>query len=146
MPDFLKYSNILSKGISVKRFTRVLNNGERRAWDPGESLSLQRWVVWPYEGLIPGLGRSPGGGHGNPLYYSCLENSMDRGASWATLHGVTESQTANAHTNTLWCSGWIGLQLAYSTASLDLRFNLTLNRSHFILFLVPLRVLSCSWD
>ena len=44
-------------------------------------------------GLIPGLGRSPGGGHGNPLQYSCLENSMDRRAWWATVNGVTKSQT-----------------------------------------------------
>ena len=44
-------------------------------------------------GLIPGLGRSPGGGHGNPLQYSCLENPMDRGAWWATVHGVAKSQT-----------------------------------------------------
>ena len=43
--------------------------------------------------LIPGSGRSPGGGHGNPLQYSCLENSIDRGAWWATLHGITKSQT-----------------------------------------------------
>ena len=43
--------------------------------------------------LIPGLGRSPGGGHGNPLQYSCLEYPMDRGAWWATVHGVTKSQT-----------------------------------------------------
>ena len=43
--------------------------------------------------LIPGSGRSPGGGHGNPLQYSCLENSMDRGARQATVHGVTKSQT-----------------------------------------------------
>ena len=39
-------------------------------------------------GLIPGSGRSPGVGSGNPLYYSFLENSMDRGAWWATVHGV----------------------------------------------------------
>ena len=38
-------------------------------------------------GSIPELGRSPGEGHGNPLQYSCLENSMDRGAWWATVHG-----------------------------------------------------------
>ena len=38
-------------------------------------------------------GRSPGGGHGNPLQYSCLENPMDRGAWWAIVHGVTKSQT-----------------------------------------------------
>ena len=44
-------------------------------------------------GLIPGLGRSPGEGHGNPLQHSFLENSMDRGAYCAIVHGVTESQT-----------------------------------------------------
>ena len=44
-------------------------------------------------GSIPGLGRSPGEGNGYPLQYSCLENSMDRGAWWATVHGVTKSQT-----------------------------------------------------
>ena len=41
-------------------------------------------------GWIPGLGRSPGGGHGNPLQYSCLENLMDRGIWWATVHGVAK--------------------------------------------------------
>ena len=44
-------------------------------------------------GLIPGLGRSPGGGNSNPLQYSCLENSMDRGAWQSTIHGVTDSDT-----------------------------------------------------
>ena len=44
-------------------------------------------------GFTPGSGRSPRGGHGNPLSYSCLENPMDRGAWWATVHGVTKSQT-----------------------------------------------------
>ena len=44
-------------------------------------------------GLIPGSGRSPGEGNGNPLQYSCLENPMDQGSWWATVHGVTESQT-----------------------------------------------------
>ena len=44
-------------------------------------------------GLIPGLGRSPGKGNSNPLQYSCLENPMDRGAWWATDHGVTKNQT-----------------------------------------------------
>ena len=42
---------------------------------------------------IPGSGRSPGGGHGNPLQYSCLENPMDRGAWRATVHRVAKSQT-----------------------------------------------------
>ena len=42
---------------------------------------------------IPGLGRSPGGGNGNPLQYSCLENPMDRGAWLAILQGIAKSQT-----------------------------------------------------
>ena len=44
-------------------------------------------------GSIPGSGRSPGEGNGNPLQYSCLENPMDGGAWWATVHGVAKSQT-----------------------------------------------------
>ena len=44
-------------------------------------------------GSIPGSGRSPGEGNGNPLQCSCLENSTDRGPSWATVHGVTNSWT-----------------------------------------------------
>ena len=43
-------------------------------------------------GFVPGLGRSPGVGTVNPLQYSCLENSMDRGDWWAAVHGVTKSQ------------------------------------------------------
>ena len=45
------------------------------------------------QGSIPGLGRSPGEGNGNPLQYYCLENPMDRGALQATVHGVAKSQT-----------------------------------------------------
>ena len=44
-------------------------------------------------GLVPGAGRSPGEGHGNPLQYSCLENPMDGEAWWATVHGVAKSWT-----------------------------------------------------
>ena len=44
-------------------------------------------------GLIPGSGRSPGEGNGNPLQYSCLKNPMDGEAWWATVHGVANSQT-----------------------------------------------------
>ena len=51
-------------------------------------------------GSILGVGRSPGGGNGNPLQYSCLENSMDRGASWATAYEVTKESDAAEHTCT----------------------------------------------
>ena len=54
-------------------------------------------------GSIPRLGRSPGGGHGNPLQYSCLENPMDRGAWQATVHRVADSNVTEAtqHTHTI---------------------------------------------
>ena len=51
-------------------------------------------------GLIPGLGRSPGEGNGTPLRYPCLDTSMDRGAWWATIHGVTKSLGHNGATPT----------------------------------------------
>ena len=62
----------------------VVNNPPANAGDARNTRDI---------GLTPGLGRSPGEGHGNPLQYSCLENFMDRGAWWATVHGVTKSQT-----------------------------------------------------
>ena len=60
----------------------------------------QKWLPWWLRGkettcnvgdtsLVSGLGRSPGEGNGNPLQYFCLGNPMDRGAWWATVHGVT---------------------------------------------------------
>ena len=53
-------------------------------------------------GAIPGSGRAPGAGNGNPLQYSCLKNRMDRETCWATVHGVTKSQTGlSAYTHTL---------------------------------------------
>ena len=67
---------------------------------PENILSL--WVV----GSIPGSGRFPGEGHGNPLQYSCLENPMDRGARNSTVHGVTESY----FTEKLCCTRSTGLK------------------------------------
>ena len=61
---------------------------------PSGSVVKSHYIVSPCNvgdvDLIPGLGRSSGGGYGNPLQYSCLENPMDRGAWWATVHGVSE--------------------------------------------------------
>ena len=59
----------------------VVKNPPVNAGDPGDLDS------------VPELGRSPGGGNGNPLQYSCLENPMDRGAWRAEVHGVAKSQT-----------------------------------------------------
>ena len=58
-------------------------------------------------GLIPGLGRSPGGGHGNPLQCSCLESSMDRGAWWAAVHGVERSWTQLKQLSTHVCTWFL---------------------------------------
>ena len=55
-------------------------------------------------GLIPGLGRSPGGGHSNPLQCSCLENPMDREAWWATVHRVAKSWTQLKQLSTHSCT------------------------------------------
>ena len=61
----------------------VVKNPPANAGDVRDSLLL----------LIPGLERSPGGGHGNPLQYSCLENPMDRGDWWAIVHSIAELDT-----------------------------------------------------
>ena len=79
---------------------------ERRADQPktavwgGETASWKIWLEVKLStcnagdlGLIPGSGRSPGEGNGNPLQYSCLENSTDRGTWWATVHGFLKSWT-----------------------------------------------------
>ena len=60
---------------------------------PGSSASKESACNAGDPGLISELGRSPGGGHGNPLQSSCLENFMDRGALRATVHGVAKSWT-----------------------------------------------------
>ena len=59
----------------------VVKNPPANAGDAGDSVS------------ISGSGRSPGGGNGNPFQYSCLENPVDKGAWWVTVHGVTKNQT-----------------------------------------------------
>ena len=60
---------------------------------PGGSDSKESTCSAGDLGSVPGFGRFPGGGHGNPLQYSCLENPMYGGDWWATVHGVAKSQT-----------------------------------------------------
>ena len=75
------YHHILYHPIGASLVPQVVKNLPANAGDAVDA------------GLIPGLGRSPGEGNGNPLQYSCLGNPMDRGAWQATVHGVTKSQT-----------------------------------------------------
>ena len=79
-----------SEGKSLKSHLRILEGFPRG--------SVRKYPLANARGTgdagsIPGLGRSPGEGNGSPFQYSCLENSMDRGAWWATVHGLAKSQT-----------------------------------------------------
>ena len=65
---------------------------------PGSSDGKEFTCKLGYLGLIPGLGRSLGGGHGSPLQCSCLGNPMERGAWWATVHGVAKKSDMTKHT------------------------------------------------
>ena len=66
------------------------NNNQHYTSFPGGSVSKESTCIAGDLSSIPGSGRSPGEGNGNPLQYSCLENSKDRGAWWATLQGVAK--------------------------------------------------------
>ena len=79
------YKEILCSHKKNKRLFRYLGF-------PGGSDSKESACKVGDPGLIPGSGRSPGEGNGNPLQYPCLENLMDRGAWWAAVHGVAKSQ------------------------------------------------------
>ena len=89
---FINVSNLIHYAIGrksqYKRFTWWLSACKESACDAGDL------------GSIPGLERSPGEGNGNPFQYSGLENSMDRGAWWATVHGVAKRLRHDWGTNT----------------------------------------------
>ena len=74
-------------------FKSKLNNGALSLGFPGGTVVKNQPANVGDVGLIPGSGRSPGGGPGNPLQCSCLENPMDRCTWWATVHGVTKNWT-----------------------------------------------------
>ena len=77
--------------------TQVLTSPPGYAWPSQVALAVKDLPANAGDirdaGLIPRSGRSPGGGHGKSLQYSCLKNPMDRGAWWATVHGVAKGWT-----------------------------------------------------
>ena len=99
-------------------------------------------------GLIPGLGRSPGEGNGNPLQYTCLENSMDGGAWWATVHGVMKSWTRQRlHDFTM--PSWLALTFLLLSFNLIMQIFLPtiiflFSKRWFLCFTVPFLIISCS--
>ena len=82
---------------------------------PGDSDSNESACRAGDLGSIPGSGRSPGEGNGYPLYYSCLENSLDRGAWQAMVHGVANSQTRLKQLNTAHSTLFSSWQLYYNS-------------------------------
>ena len=90
---FFMLMSLLRHDYRDYRVALFLSSSMRVTGFPGSSAGKESACNAGDLGSIPGLGRSPGEGHGNPLQYSCLENPMDRGARWATVHGVTKNQT-----------------------------------------------------
>ena len=90
-------------------------------------------------GSIPGSGRSPGGGNDNPLQYSCLENPMDRGASWAIVHGVPKSQTQQSY----WA--WTHTQIHIHTYTVLALLSMFCCFLKFASKITPLRILTSLW-
>ena len=90
---------IQSKNCKCSKKKKLLP-GPYTTWGfPGSSVGKESACSSGDLGSISGSGRSPGEGNGNPLQYSCLENPMDRGAWWATVHGVAKNRTQDWATN-----------------------------------------------
>ena len=79
-------------GLSVKKIRCLLNIQGLPLWLRGKKSACNAGATGD-AGSIPGSGRCPGEGHGNPLHYACLENPVDRGAWQATVHRVAKSWT-----------------------------------------------------
>ena len=83
---------MLLKIQDCKYFLTVFDFEALSAFPSSSEVKSSAWNAGDL-GSIPGSGRSPGEGNGNPLQYSCLENPMEGGAWWATVHGVVKSRT-----------------------------------------------------
>ena len=94
----------LDKWLQVYSNTFVSPSYQSLQGFPGGSVGKESAHSAGDAGLIPGSRRSPGGGHGNPLRHSCLENPRDRGAWHATVHGVAKSWTQMKHLSTHACT------------------------------------------
>ena len=92
LSSILAWRILLTQEPDGLQYIRSQKFGHHRG-SPGSSDSKASVYNAGDLGLIPGLGRSPGKGHGNSLQYSCLENPMDRGVWWATICGVTKNRT-----------------------------------------------------
>ena len=100
--------------LAIKKKKKILSLWHSQL--PGDAVVKNLYANAGDAGSVPGWGRSPGEGNGNPLQYSCQENSMDRGVSWATVHGVarvrhdwvTEHSACTAwHLPSNWGRQWI---------------------------------------
>ena len=102
---------------------RQLNYFKLDTWDlPGGPDGKASAYNAGDQGSIPGLGRSSGEGNGNPLQYSCLENPMNRGAWWSTVHGITKSQTQLSNFTFYREYGWIKLLFKNTSKSVILSY------------------------
>ena len=92
---FIYRMDVVISNFGIHQYESLINNSSGTTIDkmgfPGGSDGKEYAHNLGDLYLIPGSGRSPGGRHGGPLQYSCLENSMDRRAWWATVHGVSKS-------------------------------------------------------
>ena len=102
------WTSLFSSFINFKQ--RIYHGVDITHWDFQRYSGKESTCQFRRCKLIPGLGKSPGGGNGNPIQYSCLENPLARGAWWATVHRVSESWT--------WLSNWTYIYIYHLQYSL----------------------------